>query len=141
MSCVQTPYYLITDADTFFLRSFEALDLLHQEEGCDKTSGVCDLQKQVHRHLQVLCGRCKPQWYPHCLLQQQGRAAHALASHSGLLLQHDVGKPSYGPNESQRITEVSCVRRCISGPGTRCRTRSLHRNPSRSHGFPIAPTS
>ena len=47
MSSVQTPYYLITDADTFFLRSFEALDLLHQEEGCTKTSGVCDLQKQV----------------------------------------------------------------------------------------------
>jgi hypothetical protein len=57
-SCAQTPYYLITDADTFFLRSFEALDLLHQEMGCDKTSGVCDLQKQVRRHLQVLCGTC-----------------------------------------------------------------------------------
>lgn len=60
MSCVQTPYYLITDADTFFLRSFEALDLLQQEEGCTKTSGVCDLQKQVRRHLWSLCSTTSP---------------------------------------------------------------------------------
>lgn len=44
---MQTPYFLITDADTFFLRSFEALDLMRQAEGCTKTNGVCDLQKQV----------------------------------------------------------------------------------------------
>ncbi len=43
----QTPYFLITDTDTFFLRDFEALDLMHQEEGCNATAGVCDLQKQV----------------------------------------------------------------------------------------------
>lgn len=45
---VTTPYFLVTDADTFFLRPFEALDLMYQQEGCAKTSGVCDLQKQVH---------------------------------------------------------------------------------------------
>jgi hypothetical protein len=61
VSCVQTPYYLITDADTFFLRSFEALDLLQQEEGCTKSSGVCDLQKQVRRHLcGSLCSTASP---------------------------------------------------------------------------------
>lgn len=51
MLALQTPYFLVTDTDTFFLRSFEALDLMYQQEGCAKTSGVCDLQKQVR-----LCG-------------------------------------------------------------------------------------
>ena len=45
---IQTPYFLITDADTFFMRPFEALDLMHQKD-CKKNSGVCDLQKKVHK--------------------------------------------------------------------------------------------
>jgi len=45
-STIQTPYYLITDADTFFMRSVQALDLVSQTE-CKPTSGVCDLKKQA----------------------------------------------------------------------------------------------
>lgn len=43
---IQTPFYLITDADTFFMRSMQALDLVAQGE-CKPDSGVCDLKKQV----------------------------------------------------------------------------------------------
>lgn len=45
-SCLQTPYLLITDADTFFMRDLGALDLMEQE-ACTEASGVCDLQKKV----------------------------------------------------------------------------------------------
>jgi len=46
---VQTPYFLITDSDTFFIAEWQALDLMHQKE-CNATAGVCDLQKKVCRH-------------------------------------------------------------------------------------------
>lgn len=38
---ISTPFYLITDADMFFLHDLGALDLMEQTE-CGKTSGVCD---------------------------------------------------------------------------------------------------
>ena len=55
---IQTPYYLITDTDTVFLRPLEALDLLEQAE-CTTDSGVCDLEKQVDRMSHVFdCLAC-----------------------------------------------------------------------------------
>jgi hypothetical protein len=43
---LQTPYFLITDADTFFMRELEALTLMDQQD-CTPDSSVCDLQKKV----------------------------------------------------------------------------------------------
>lgn len=43
---LQTPYFLITDADTFFMREMEALDLMDQQD-CTPSSSICDLQKRV----------------------------------------------------------------------------------------------
>lgn len=43
---IQTPYFLITDADTFFMREMEALDLMDQQD-CTPSSSICDLQKRV----------------------------------------------------------------------------------------------
>lgn len=42
----QTPYFLITDSDTFFINKWEALDLMSQRP-CNATSGVCDLKRKV----------------------------------------------------------------------------------------------
>jgi hypothetical protein len=43
---LQTPYFLITDADTFFIRELEALTLLDQQD-CTPDSSICDLQRKV----------------------------------------------------------------------------------------------
>jgi hypothetical protein len=43
---IQTPYFLITDADTFFIRELEALTLLDQQD-CTPDSSICDLQRKV----------------------------------------------------------------------------------------------
>lgn len=43
---ISTPYYLITDADTFFMRKLQALNLVKQKE-CKETSGVCDIKEKV----------------------------------------------------------------------------------------------
>jgi hypothetical protein len=45
-SCPQTPYFLITDSDTFFTNKWQALDLMSQRP-CNASSGVCDLKKKV----------------------------------------------------------------------------------------------
>lgn len=47
---ISTPYYLVTDADLFFMRKVQALDLVLQSE-CKDTSGVCDLKQKVHPRL------------------------------------------------------------------------------------------
>lgn len=43
---IQTPYFLITDSDTFFTNRWQALDLMLQKD-CNATSGVCDLKRKV----------------------------------------------------------------------------------------------
>lgn len=45
-SCPQTPYFLITDSDTFFVNKWQALDLMMQRP-CNASSGVCNLKKKV----------------------------------------------------------------------------------------------
>ncbi len=66
-SRLQTPYLLITDADTFFMRDLGALDLMEQE-ACTEASGVCDLQKKVGPSLFCL-GTGK--WVRTALLRQE----------------------------------------------------------------------
>jgi hypothetical protein len=59
---LQTPYFLITDADTFFIRELEALTLLDQQE-CTPDSSICDLQRKVGcicMAVSILDGRCMP---------------------------------------------------------------------------------
>ena len=43
---VNTPWFLILDADTFFLSPMEALDLM-QQKACTNESVVCDLKRQA----------------------------------------------------------------------------------------------
>lgn len=43
---ISTPWFLVTDADTFFMRKVQALDLVRQSD-CNETSGVCDLKQKV----------------------------------------------------------------------------------------------
>lgn len=43
---ISTPFYLITDADMFFLHDVGALDLIEQKE-CTEASGVCDTDKAI----------------------------------------------------------------------------------------------
>lgn len=43
---ISTPFYLITDADMFFLHDVGALDLVEQTE-CTEASGVCDKDRAI----------------------------------------------------------------------------------------------
>jgi hypothetical protein len=51
---LQTPYFLITDADTFFIRELEALTLLDQQD-CTPDSSICDLQRKVETASSCIC--------------------------------------------------------------------------------------
>mmetsp|Transcript_1620 Transcript_1620/g.4762 ORF Transcript_1620/g.4762 Transcript_1620/m.4762 type:complete len:408 (+) Transcript_1620:267-1490(+) len=44
---VTTPYYLITDADTFFLNPFSAGDLFHKQECEGRSYTVCDKEHKI----------------------------------------------------------------------------------------------
>lgn len=50
----QTPYFLITDSDTFFTNRWQALDLMLQKD-CNATSGVCDLRRKVSLRCDSAC--------------------------------------------------------------------------------------
>ncbi len=53
---VETPYFLVLDADTFFLSPMEALDLM-QLKTCTSSSALCDQERQATFPLFHVCLR------------------------------------------------------------------------------------
>lgn len=110
----QTPYFLITDADTFFIRDLEALDLMDQQD-CTSDSGICDLQKKVQMVSSIdredAAGHCPgPQ---HVRLARQATATDTLDK-ANLQLSHV---------RQMFLSVLSRACRCSSGRAMSCRRR------------------